>query len=260
MTLTTSDTYQVTLPVGGTVITIVADQDEPKDPDPVIVVDYSNPVANDGSTYTGDPATATTITGLTGLTEQDSLTMDFKGSNSPVAHTFEFPTDLTTTDQVIAEIISQGANISGITLYDGSTVGDAVANLAFTVAAGDHNFITVTDTDGFPTSGTLVVSEITNTVQLRSGNGVSTSFFVSTSIASIVEITIDGVATTAFTFGDFGPDTITFDVAPASGTNNISITYLTGREFTYDEITTGGTVDGGNIAYHLDSAEVMVLL
>jgi hypothetical protein len=67
---------------------------------------------------------------------------------------------------------------------------------------------------------------VTTTTQTFSGNGVLTQFTVSnTPLANVRSITISAVAQTYGTDYAISGNVITFNTAPASGTNNISVQY-----------------------------------
>lgn len=60
-------------------------------------------------------------------------------------------------------------------------------------------------------------------VETMSGDGSTTAFVLTRQMTGVNTITVGGSPETAFTY-DFATSTVTFDVAPATGTNNIIIT------------------------------------
>ena len=91
-------------------------------------------------------------------------------------------------------------------------------------AVGHH--IDFISRDLWPTTTTMNPVNFNNgviPVETRSGDGTTTAFILTKTMAGISTITIGGVATTDYTYNST-TFTVTFTTAPASGTNNIVVT------------------------------------
>ena len=94
------------------------------------------------------------VQGQTGETP-DSITLDFKGSNNPVSHSFTLNSNATPA-QILAAILNEDQFIDGVTLYDGS--GTSTTSLVGTITAGaEQSFIEVANVSGFPEVGTVTL-------------------------------------------------------------------------------------------------------
>ncbi len=77
-----------------------------------------------------------------------------------------------------------------------------------------------------PDNISTVVELVTNTAtETFSGDDSETTFTLANTPVSVTSVTVDGSARSAVTDYTVSGSTITFETAPATGTNNISVTY-----------------------------------
>ena len=197
------------------VITITATSDGNKTD---ATVSYTFLADDDHTATTPVPSITDGVTGLT----PDGMFLNFKGSDNPAIHSFTFGSNQTL-DQVLTRILLEGNNfIDEITFYDGNAAASTTTTKEIT--AGDHAFVDVTSTEGFPETGSVTIGSTT---------------FAYTSLTSGSDL-----------FGDCTLDPLTDRTSceAASGTFTPFIR-LNGSDTTFPLTAIGTTVTGTTVRY-----------